>query len=320
MKVLSIQGKEELAHVYVARMREEPERLVEFVESVQPPYAREEKWVLIVSTLFGCPIKCLMCDACTHYHGRLDAGEILAQIDFMVRRRFTGNRVPIPKFKVQFARMGEPALNDQVLEVLRVLPERYDAPGLMPCISTVGPAGKEPFFENLIDIKDRYFSGGRFQMQFSVHTTDSGKRDALVPVRKWDFQEIADFGENFWKEGDRKITLNFAMAEDYPVDPDMVRSYFPPGKFLIKLTPVNPTARAGRNGLRSAINAEVPSANGAILRAFREKGYDTLLSIGELEENRIGSNCGMYVSEATMQECCQEAPVSKAGVRECDTR
>ena len=30
--------------------------------------------------------------------------------------------------------------------------------------------------------------------------------------------------------------------------------------------------------------------------ALREAGYETILSIGEVRENRIGSNCGMYAS------------------------
>ena len=33
----------------------------------------------------------------------------------------------------------------------------------------------------------------------------------------------------------------------------------------------------------------------ANLFALRDAGYEVLLSIGELEENRIGSNCGQYI-------------------------
>jgi 23S rRNA (adenine2503-C2)-methyltransferase len=29
---------------------------------------------------------------------------------------------------------------------------------------------------------------------------------------------------------------------------------------------------------------------------MRSAGYDVILSIGEVEENRIGSNCGQYVT------------------------
>ena len=33
-----------------------------------------------------------------------------------------------------------------------------------------------------------------------------------------------------------------------------------------------------------------------IINALREVGYEVILSIGELEENNIGSNCGQYIT------------------------
>ncbi|MBD3871329.1 MAG: hypothetical protein IFK91_00230 [Acidobacteria bacterium] len=35
----------------------------------------------------------------------------------------------------------------------------------------------------------------------------------------------------------------------------------------------------------------------AVAERFRDVGYETIVNIGELEENAIGSNCGMYVTE-----------------------
>ncbi|GAH16437.1 unnamed protein product, partial [marine sediment metagenome] len=67
IEILGEYGREDLAKVYVASMRGNKEYLVEFVESVQPPIPREKKWVLIVSTLFGCPVGCRMCDAGGEY-------------------------------------------------------------------------------------------------------------------------------------------------------------------------------------------------------------------------------------------------------------
>jgi 23S rRNA (adenine2503-C2)-methyltransferase len=31
---------------------------------------------------------------------------------------------------------------------------------------------------------------------------------------------------------------------------------------------------------------------------FKREGYEVILSIGELDENRIGSNCGQFVQRA----------------------
>ena len=49
--------------------------------------------------------------------------------------------------------MGEPTLNPAVLDVLDELPGLYDAPGLMPSISTVAPKGCDDFQERLMQIK-----------------------------------------------------------------------------------------------------------------------------------------------------------------------
>ncbi|GAH48580.1 unnamed protein product, partial [marine sediment metagenome] len=35
---------------------------------------------------------------------------------------------------------------------------------------------------------------------------------------------------------------------------------------------------------------------------FKEWGFEVILSIGEMEENRIGSNCGQYVTKYLKNE------------------
>jgi len=129
LEIVHATGDDELAQVFVARLQDGFS--IEFVESVQPPVPREDKWVLIVSTLRGCPVGCPICDAGGSYAGKLTREEIMAQIDFLIRRRFPEGSVPIPKLKVQFARMGDPALNEAVVDVLEALPGTYELPGLI---------------------------------------------------------------------------------------------------------------------------------------------------------------------------------------------
>jgi 23S rRNA (adenine2503-C2)-methyltransferase len=289
MKVIAKAGTEDIAMVYIAKTNDE--KFIEFVESVQPPLSRNEKWVMIVSTLFGCPVKCGFCDAGGHYAGKLSVEDIMFQIDYLVRKRFPDGKIPSKKFKIQFARMGEPSFNDNVLKVLDVLPTKYDAPGLIPSVSTVAPAGAEKFFERLLEIKKGKYSK-RFQLQFSIHTTDEKLRDKIIPVKKWGFKEIAEYGMLFYSEGGRKITLNFSLADNFPVDIDILNEFFNPKLFFIKITPVNPTYSANKNKIYSE---NIKGKRDKIIYELKEKGYETLLSIGELEENAIGSNCGQYI-------------------------
>jgi 23S rRNA (adenine2503-C2)-methyltransferase len=292
MKVIAVAGTSDVATVYMAEING---RMIEFVEALQPPYPRGERWILMVSTLFGCPVKCLMCDAGGHYSGKPSVEEMLAQIEYMVQHWYPNGRVPAKKFKIQFARMGEPAFNLAVLDVLEQLPRRIEAPGLMPSISTIAPHGTDVFFERLIDVKNRIYSNGRFQFQFSIHTTDVALRDRLIPVRKRPFGWMADYGRRFLRPGDRKITLNFALSEGHPVDAGVLLRYFDPQEYLIKITPVNPTSQAVKNGLASHIDPLRPETAQSVAEAVANAGYEVRVSIGEVEENEIGSNCGQYV-------------------------
>jgi len=293
MKVVASTGREEIAVVYVAELGEG--RYIEFVEALQPPKTREEKWVLMISTLYGCPVGCAMCDAGGYYHGKVSKQDLFAQIDYIVMRHYPDGVIPCKQFKIQFARMGEPAFNMAVLDVLEDLPYRYKVPGFMPSISTIAPKGREKFFERLLDIKQRLYPNGQLQFQFSIHTTDAAIREKIVPVKKWGFQKMADYGEQFHQPGDRKITLNFALAEGMPVEPEVLLRYFNPEKFLIKITPLNPTYQAVESGLKSYIDPKKLSPNYPVVQALMAAGYQVILAIGEVEENSIGSNCGQYV-------------------------
>ena len=286
-------GKEDIALLYIAKNND---NIVEFVESVQPPLHREKKWVLIVSSSYGCPIGCKFCDAGGYYYGNISAKEILSEIHYMTNNRFPDNNIPCEKFKIQFARMGDPVLNAEVLKVLKQLPKIYNAPGLIPCISTVAPEGGDAFLDKLITIKDQFYASGNFQLQFSIHSTDKKRRQEIMSPRIWNLEEISEYGRRWFKKGDRKITLNFAVSEDSIIDIDVLMQYFDPRLFFIKLTPLNPTNSALKNGFKSRITKEnVDSLE--LVSELRTAGYNAIISVGEWEENDIGTNCGQFATE-----------------------
>ena len=288
MKILAKTGRDDIAIVYIAEFGNG--KRIEFVESVQPPVPREKKWVLIISSLFGCCVNCVFCDAGSNYQGKLSKEDLFKQIDFMVKNRYPDRKIPVEKFKIQFARMGEPAFNMNVLDVLSEFKEIYDAPGFIPSISTLAPAGADKFFEDLLLIKSQIYKD-KFQLQFSIHTTDQKLRDYLIPVKKWSFSEISNYGKDFYEKTHRKITLNFALADNAPIDAKILENYFSPEMFLIKITPVNPTYNAVKHNLVSDMLLSNKRE-----KLFSElKNYDVIFSVGELEENHIGSNCGQYL-------------------------
>lgn len=123
--------------------------------------------------------------------------------------------------------MDYPTFDSHVLDVLDILPRKYNAPGLMPSISPIAPRGTEMFFSRLRNLKRQLYPE-RIQFQFSLHSTDREMRRQLILVKTWDFSEMAGYGKELYAPGGRKITLNFAFIEGVPVNPDILVRHFDP--------------------------------------------------------------------------------------------
>lgn len=293
MRLLTSTGNPDLAMVHIAE--DAQGRQLEFVDSVQPPRTREQKWVVIVSTMFGCPVGCQICDAGGGFKGKVDAEGMLWQVGQAVAQRFGNGGPRTDMLKVQFARMGEPTLNGDVLEALAGLRRTYPGTNVVASVSTVGPSASRDFLRRLRAVKDEHYPDGAFQLQFSIHSTDLGVRSRLCPIKTLSFDEMAGVGRSFRTDADKKVTLNFCLIDGVPIDPVVVRDHFDPDNFLVKLTPLNPTKRAEDSGLVSLIDEGREEAARDFVEAFSAQGFEVLLSIGEYEENQIGSNCGQYL-------------------------
>lgn len=296
LEILRVSGDPAVAEVAVARFRGDDRHTVEIVDGLAPPATRAEKWILNLSTQFGCPVGCPFCDAASDFAGNPTAEELLAQVRWGLDRH-PGEALGCKKLKVHFARMGEPALNDQVLEAIAALPDLVPSRGVWCCLATVAPRGREPFFEGLLRLKERHFRG-RFQLQFSIQSTDPAARARLIPIRHWDLQEIAAFGRRFHRQGDRTVVLNFALAEEVPFDPGVIRGLFDPACFAIKITPVNPTVRGAENEIRTVLRSERASRLEDRTAELRARGFDVVWSVGDPREDEVGSNCGQAVRRA----------------------
>ena len=85
LKVIKKTSKSNIATVYIAKAGNK--KMVEFVESLQPPLTINQKWILMVSLLFGCPVKCMFCDAGSDYKGKLTHEQIMFQIDYLIKKQ-----------------------------------------------------------------------------------------------------------------------------------------------------------------------------------------------------------------------------------------
>ncbi|MFH2203557.1 MAG: radical SAM protein [Elusimicrobiota bacterium] len=289
--------------LYLARRRGDPGRQIEFIEATDPGTPRSDKWILMISTQFGCAVSCAMCDAgAAGYHGNLTLPELRDQILTVFDARPETAAGEVKKLKLHFARMGEPSFNPEVLRCIEELGSEGRLPGLVPSISSVAPScrGTLDFFEELFRLKERWFSGGRFQLQFSVHSTDEAARRALIPIRKWDLEDIAAVGRRWYREGDRRVTLNFALSREAPCDPAIVARLFSPRSFLIKFTPIHPTARADSSGL-TANWYQAPERITSLTSELERRGYQVIVNAPWPEEILSHASCGQLARAAAEQ-------------------
>lgn len=310
MKILETRSAGPLGQLYLARLSGRSDRLIEFVDTVEPGVPKDEKWVLMLSTQVGCVIGCRMCDGgAMGWRGNLTAEEIVAQVRRVVKDNPGLDARRHPKFKIHFARLGEPTLNPATPEALERLAAEWGGPGLTASISTVAPdaptAGER--LEEMREVKDRLYRGGRFQLQFSAHSTDETVRRSVMRARPWSLERVADFGRRWRRPGDRKVTLNFALAPDQPLDPAVVARIFDPENFLVKITPVNPTRASEASGASRLWN-EPPPDVAAADAGLRARGFSVILSPSTPEEIAAETSCGQLWSSALRDE-------ARAGLR-----
>ena len=165
MKILETRSVGPLGRLYLARLPGESRRLIEFVDTVEPGVEKARKWVLMLSTQVGCVIGCRMCDGgAMGWRGNLTAAEIVAQVRRVVKDNPGLEARRHPKFKVHFARLGEPTLNPATPRALEMLAAQWGGPGLTASISTVAPDAPTAAacLEEMRAVKDRLYRGDAF--------------------------------------------------------------------------------------------------------------------------------------------------------------
>lgn len=213
--------------------------------------SRKDRWMIGISTISGCPIKCRFCAAGGRFHGNLTAKEMLEQVEFILKlnnEEFKPEKAK--EFRILFTRMGEPALNyKKINKVIKLLKKEY--PFAEIAISTIGV--KNPALNEWLELSKEY---SEIHLQFSIHTTDKEYRDWLIPFNeKLTFEEINQFAKRWIaiSNNKRKISLNFTIVEGSEFNIEKIKKFFPKEYFFIKLSPVNENYYTELNKITGAI-------------------------------------------------------------------
>lgn len=203
---------------------------------------RSERWMIGVSTMSGCPVRCKFCATGKMKKWRnLTSQEIVDQVVFAVEHAPKEyNPLNSKEFKINYTRMGEPFLNiEAVKEAIRIISEKY--PNTHHYVSTIGIKGS-----------DFSWIKGNISLQISLHSFIKEKRDWLIPFKnKLNIEELG----RIRTDSNLKTTLNLTLVDEEDFDIEALKRNFDKNEFFIKLSPINPNEVSEENiGTKGVIN------------------------------------------------------------------
>lgn len=200
---------------------------------------RSERWMIGVSTMSGCPVRCKFCASGNMKSYRnLTAEEIVEQVEFIVNNNPNFNPTESKEFKINYTRMGEPFLNiDEVKKAIAIINDKY--PNAHHYISTIGIKGSDFSF-----VKDN------ITLQISLHSFDDEKRNWLIPFKnKLTIEELGQIRT----ESNLKTTINLTLVDESDFDAEKLQKYFDKEHFFVKLSPINPNNISEKNHLGNGV-------------------------------------------------------------------
>ena len=200
--------------------------------------SRKERWMIGVSVASGCPVGCKFCATGKLKRWRnLSWKEIYSQIYFVIDKAST---VPskAKEFKINFTRMGEPFLNiNNVKETIKLIREMSQDAHCY--VSTIGIKGA-----------DYSWIEGNTTLQLSIHALSDKRRDELIPYRKK--ATLEELGK-IRTRSNLKTTVNLTLVDEHDFDIEVLKRYFDPEYFFIKLSPLNKNETSDLNKLEGVI-------------------------------------------------------------------
>lgn len=251
-----------------------------------------EKWVITISTQYGCSMGCTFCDV-----PKVGPGKNATFTDLIKQVIVGVNLYPSVRSKrlnIHFARMGEPTWNPNVLDAAKWIHEHIgpEHEVVHPVVSTMMPCRNiwlKTFIHAWMRIKNRLYRGDA-GLQISINSTSERERSTMFHGNACNLMQISKIMKGIVPYG-RKITLNFAVAE-WEIDPEVLLQYFNPEFYVIKLTPMHKTITALDNGIKTVGDYTESYPYEHHEEALKKAGYDVLVFIASREEDEGRITCG----------------------------
>lgn len=266
-----------------------------------------DKWVVTLSTQYGCTQKCTFCDVPNvRFKGNATYDDLMKQL-YSALRMFPKVKYT-ERLNIHYARMGEPMMNTKEVfyhatkignrkfkeDMIEQLGLRIET--IHPVFTTMLPKSisLEDTEKNLLvwcHIKNDIFRG-QAGLQLSINSTNQQQRDEMFQGSAHSIKDIASICTTLDEPIGRKYCLNFALSDDYEVDAEYLASLFDPNFWMVKITPIHKNNACVENDIKTTggYNEFVPykKAEKELIGA----GFDVLIFVPSEDEENSTITCG----------------------------
>jgi 23S rRNA (adenine2503-C2)-methyltransferase len=264
-----------------------------------------EKWVITLSTQYGCPMKCTFCDVpSVKWRGNASFDDLKNQL-YNALSLFPSVKYT-ERLNIHYARMGEPIFNENVFEFSRWLiankKQLNNDTGirvevLHPVLTTSLPKAFKRLEERILEwcfIKNELYNG-QAGFQFSINSTSEKQRSEMYVDMQLPLEDLARIADKMPEPISRKYCLNFAYSTDFEIDAEVIRRLFDPEKFMCKITPIHNNTSCGVNGINTLGGYDSWQPYNQPETDLKAAGFDVLVFVPSLDEEDGLVTCGNAV-------------------------
>lgn len=266
-----------------------------------------EKWVVTLSTQYGCPMKCTFCDVPNiKFKGNATFYDLKAQL-FDAISLFPGTKYT-ERLNIHFARMGEPIFNYDVFkfsEWIYLNKSRIaEQTGLRievihPVLTTSLPKGFKKLEERILEWSGHIKNGmynGQAGLQFSINSTNEAQRSEMFKGMQLRLEDLSVIADKMPPPIGRKYCLNFAYSTDFEIDASKIKSLFDSEKFMCKITPIHNNNACKDNDIKTLGGYETYRPYAKPEQDLKEAGFDVLVFVPSIDEEDGLVTCGNVVT------------------------
>lgn len=261
-----------------------------------------EKWVITVSTQYGCPMKCTFCDVPNvKWRGNAKFEDLKQQlynaISLFPNVKYT------ERLNLHYARMGDPIFNENVFEFSRWMiankKQITKDTGLRievlhPVLTTSLPRKFQKLEQRILEwceIKNELYNG-QAGLQFSINSTDETQRTEMYRDMQLHLEDFARIADKMPEPVSRKYCLNFAFSTNFVIDAEKVKKLFDPEKFMCKITPIHNNTACTENGIKTVGGYDSWEPYQAPEEDLKKAGFDVLVFVPSIDEEDGLVTCG----------------------------